>query len=89
MYGGVRIFSGNIRFMSALGKVSETGARRGSCTIVSDDLILAAKRARVLAASLPSPDLKAAFLEIADKWEAEAARAALVRAATATRDGNL
>jgi|GEM_PF-4631611 len=43
---------------------------------VPDDLILAAKRARALAATLTSPESKTAFLEMAEKWEAEAARTA-------------
>ncbi|MGE0007505.1 MAG: hypothetical protein AB7S92_18200 [Parvibaculaceae bacterium] len=38
-----------------------------------DNLILAAKRARDLASTLTAPDAKTAFLELAAKWEAEAA----------------
>jgi hypothetical protein len=41
---------------------------------VPDDLVLAAKRARDFAASLPWPEVKAAFIELASRWEAEAAR---------------
>ncbi len=42
---------------------------------MKDDLILAARRARDLAQTLISPEAKRVFLRLAEKWEAEAAKA--------------